>query len=304
MDRFFQENQKLLLTLANTPEGKDLLGFSEEKDKIVKLSPNSVHFLRGFKGKKPLFQAFFKTYDFVGITLGVAVEKALIVNDEWKPVDTYKAFKHYGWHEKGYYPQIFLTTTTYSNSFTTIGLRYHNTTWATAHSGSATADGNNNWGNVSTAGNSASFDGTNYGINRFYYDYDTSALTSGATISSAFHRQHGTSTSFSNVNSESVVIVSNSVTSTTTLANSDWANIGSTSFGSLAFASWSQSGNNDITLNASGLANISKTSVSKFASTTDLDLNNTTPTGANYCTFDSWLLSVTYTLSGGAFFLM
>jgi len=64
--------------------------------------------------------------------------------------------------------------------------------------------------------------------------------------------------------------------STSTLAASDFEGmVGyNTSFGSIAYADYSTTGYNDISLNASGIANISKTGISKFGLKFSWDINN------------------------------
>lgn len=262
------------LDIINTQAFKDMLELPEiGNDRIVKFSDNSIHILRDIKDDKPIIQAYFWNYPKIKELLDLII------------------------------PSIFfhkpLRWVTYSNTFSTMGWRYHNTNLTTARNGVATSDGNVNWGNITNGGFCYDFDGTNYGIDRFWMHYDTSSIGSGATIQSAFQRFHGTSTSSANTNSDTVEVVASSVVSNTTLASTDWGNLGTTSYGSISFASYNTAGDNDITINSTGLAAISKTGTTKFAARTLNDINATTPTGRNSKTFDSHLLSVTYTISSG-----
>ena len=52
---------KDLLDLINTPFGKSQLKI-DKKEKIIKISPNSYHILKGFRNNKPLIEATFFTY--------------------------------------------------------------------------------------------------------------------------------------------------------------------------------------------------------------------------------------------------
>lgn len=102
--------------------------------------------------------------------------------------------------------------------------------------------------------------------------FDTSAIPDGDTISSAVISFYG-NFKFNGLGSPAFHVVSSNPASSTALANADYGTLGSTSFGSVSYASYSTSGYNDVTLNASGLATISKTGVSKFGTVTDWDLN-------------------------------
>jgi len=112
------------------------------------------------------------------------------------------------------------------------------------------------------------------GCYRFIMCFDTSALTAGATLSSAVLSLYGRSGSTNGLGSDNIHIVASTPASTSSLSTSDYNQLGTTSFGSMAYGSWSGSAYNDITLNSSGLSNISKTSISKFGSTLGWDLNN------------------------------
>lgn len=109
---------------------------------------------------------------------------------------------------------------------------------------------------------------------RIFMHFDTSALGSGASISDATLSLRGTAKSASSLGSAETHITSSTVTSDNSLTTSDYSALGSTSFGSLTHASMSTSGYNDITLNASGISNVSLTGVSKFAGRYAWDLNN------------------------------
>lgn len=126
------------------------------------------------------------------------------------------------------------------------------------------------------------YNGVTYKIKRGFFLFDTSSLGAGATISSAVISFAGTGTAETNDFTDTFHIVSSSPASNTTLDNADFDQVGSTSFGSMNVGDWAQSLNtyNNITLNASGIAAINKTGITKFATRTGLDLNNTTPGGA------------------------
>lgn len=114
------------------------------------------------------------------------------------------------------------------------------------------------------------------GLDRGLEFYDTSAIGSGSTISAAVNSLYG-STNFNGGGTlPDIHVASGNAASTTTLATSDYAqaNFGSTSYGSVVGASFSTSAYNDITFGAPGIANISKTGISKFSTQLSWDINN------------------------------
>jgi hypothetical protein len=109
--------------------------------------------------------------------------------------------------------------------------------------------------------------------------FDTSSLTSSATISAATFSLYGFSSGNLLGGTQGIAIVASTPASNTALANSDFSQLGSTRFATdLAIGSMSTSGYNDFALNASGIANISKTGISKFGARITADIDNTAPT--------------------------
>jgi len=102
--------------------------------------------------------------------------------------------------------------------------------------------------------------------------FDTSAIPNTDAITSAVISFHG-NFKFNALGDAAFHVVSSNPASNTALVAADYGTLGSTSFGSVAYASYSTTGYNDITLNASGIATISKTGVSKFGTVTSWDLN-------------------------------
>jgi len=117
-------------------------------------------------------------------------------------------------------------------------------------------------------------------IRRAHFFFNTSDIGSGSTIASATFEVYFNTpiTAPSDTTSlRDLHCVSSTVSTNTTLAASDFAQVGSTSFGSIAYGSLSTLAYNTWTLNASGLSNISKTGVSRFALRHNADLTNTAP---------------------------
>lgn len=157
------------------------------------------------------------------------------------------------------------------------------TVWATQRglADGASAD------DAGTTGNqiAAQFFTPNYSLARGFFLFDTSTIGDDDTIDSAVLSLKG-AFSTTNADSSSNVIVATTPASNTAITTADYDQVGTTSFGSHALSAWSTSAYNDITLNASGLAAITKTGVSKFGARNSRDFDNVAPTGGN----DSYFL--------------
>jgi RHS repeat-associated protein len=174
-------------------------------------------------------------------------------------------------------------------------------------SGVTSVDGNVNYQDASSwstahdaaSGNILDRDGVNsiyaqstYHTNSLYYigrglmNFDTSALGAGVTVSAATFSGYGVGVE--NANSCSASLVGNTGASSTSYSTSDYNQIGSTKYASdITCASWSTTGYNDFAMNATGLAAINATGVTKLGFRLSNDLNNTAPTGHNAAGFAS-----------------
>lgn len=115
-------------------------------------------------------------------------------------------------------------------------------------------------------------------IRRIIMTYDTSSLGSGATISAAQISLYGVFKLNTLSGQDSLDICESTPASNNDLVVGDYNQLGTTSFGTLTYASMSTTAYNDITLNSSGEANISKTGISKFGGRVQADLTDTEPT--------------------------
>lgn len=122
-----------------------------------------------------------------------------------------------------------------------------------------------------------------YQILRTYLTFDTSSIPDGDTITAATISLAGRGNATSNGDTSSAQITASNPASNTTIATSDWTNISNTSFSSMALSSWVNTDGvyNDFALDANGIANITKTGVSKFAWRNSRDVSNSAPTGSN-----------------------
>lgn len=192
-----------------------------------------------------------------------------------------------------------------------------------ANTGSTTVDGylQETGGNWSTVRNSTSaglvntsgtvvaaqnqHEGSTYYMARMFFHFNTAALTSSATISAASISAAWFNWGGSPYDGETLKIVASTAANNNDLTGGDWDQIGSTEFGSFSYVSPSQ--RVAIALNASGLAAINKTGVTKLGARTSGDINNTPCTLNKANTFyfgsaehptDKTYLSITYTLPG------
>lgn len=121
-------------------------------------------------------------------------------------------------------------------------------------------------------------------IARGIFLFDTSAISTDATITAAsfkFYCTGKTAPSDATASKRELELVASAPASNTAISNADYATIGSTSFGAIAYASITASAINTITLNGSGLSNITKGGVSKFGTRSGADLDNDAPTWAS-----------------------
>ena len=161
----------------------------------------------------------------------------------------------------------------------------------TASSGTANTDG--------TFGNSLS--GGTYTVQRYFLPFNTAVIPANATIESAFLRLVADGATFNNADTDTIDVVASTQASDTALANEDFDQAGATTFGALALASWTNSAgaNNDITLNATGLAAIIKGGgYTKLGCRMRSDITPATPTGLNQVGLQATdiRLSVTYSV--------
>lgn len=169
-------------------------------------------------------------------------------------------------------------------------------TWATVHdAGSGTASND-----VTTLGSVASQEvsgQTNmWSIRRAYFLFNTSALTAGATISAAVFSLVGELGSLGNGDPDAqayVNVYSSNPASNTALGAGDYSLVGTTAFSTqIGLSSFviDNSTYNNFTLNASGLAAVSKTGVSKFSVREGHDAENLA-IGANLQNTVGWYMA-------------
>lgn len=283
-DVWFRVNQKMLLRMANTDFGRDLLCINKSYPRVIEISKRHVKCYVGTWGGRHHFQ-----YDF-----RVGAKWGNVIRYRW---DQFQSYSRYFLSDDNQYSpavrqarsMVATTTTAYPNpnvettSVDGVMLRDGvDENWATIRAGAGnlaidTGTGNacaeledrtnNNWTSLTRSG----------------YLFDTSGIPDAESIDSAIQSLYGYTKSDAASLTPTVNIYSFSPASNTALVAADFAiaNFGSTAFCDTAvtYASWSGTGAySNFTYNATGLAAISKTGITKTAGMFVFDATNTTPT--------------------------
>lgn len=121
-------------------------------------------------------------------------------------------------------------------------------------------------------GNGAGF----FTLFRAFHLFDTSSIPDADIISSATLSIFGNSKTIAG-SEERLVVVSGNPASNSTISTADYDQAGAVSFGETG-TTFDTTAYNNVTLNASGLSNISLTGITKFGIKGYYDFSNTTPT--------------------------
>jgi|GEM_PF-6667512 len=280
MNDTFERYKPLILRFINTAGGRYLLGLKNLP--IYNITPNSVHqaldeknTLSSFWGCPNVAETFLPT-----------IEKLRIYAEFKHTEANYESFLHFSGLDRKYYKygDILLATSTFNPSASFEDGRVFRTgnseTWNTmvtsngqgAQQGSADPGGE-----FAQAVATATTDRWAEMI-RGIFQFDTSSLPDIDVVSAADIQLYITG-KVEGIASQSIGIVAATTSDPATLAISDYQGMGTVQLATaLTIASISTGGFNTWTLNASGLANISKTGVSKFGTRLVSDITNVSPT--------------------------
>jgi len=160
-----------------------------------------------------------------------------------------------------------------------------NISWSDIHSGASGATKQaNDSGTIAHVQVESDTGSNGYRKNyRAFTLFDTSSLTSSATISAATLSLYGQDKGNSSGGFWTTIeIVTTTPASNTAITTSDYTNVGFVRQATgVSYSSFSTSAYNDFPFNATGIGNISKTGVSKFGQLNDKDLDNTEPSWEN-----------------------
>ncbi len=278
-DKWFEYYQTMLLQMVNTDFGREIFQIPRWIPYIVNIRKNCFHYYLGGN----VFEAEFYS----------DARYANIVRANW---DVFSSYARYFQSENRYASASPMARYALSVVASTL------TAFPQADVATTAFDGRTLWiGTQDTIGNVVAKNGTNSDSNTTdispiieagsttnKYDrldrgemlFDTSTLTSSATLSAVMFSfvaaGKGNGMSGQTSNNSKLNIVASAPSSNTAASNGDFQAMLSTVFGqSDTQQNTSTSVYNDITLDANGLANVSKTAVSKYGARLGWDINAT-----------------------------
>jgi len=280
----FDKYQKYLLAFSNTKYGRMYLSlnkFGKIKNnyKIIKVTPDGIHFFTGEYTKKglPICQAVFFSRSPYLKKFRLALEGLEIASDViGKIYNPEFVIPHFGdlITPRAWLPLVMRTTLTQypdasPESTSVDGLVKRATTneeWTTIRGGVGTAF-NDSASTFAWWINGYSSSGRYEYLERGIALFDTSSIGASSTVNSGTLSFHGESKVNNGNFSPNSCIYGATPGSNTALANSDFQQTGTTQMSDTAitYTSFSTSGYNDYPLNTAGENNIDVDSISKFS---------------------------------------
>lgn len=314
---FFKTHQKLLLKIANSEEGRFLLGYKGNSP-IVKVTPESYHTPTGF-GKRELKAVFF-TDNRLGYKLGAPLHKLFLANESKEIENKRGAFLHYANLETNYakYPQIYLLSSAFNPSTGERGGENASVPGFSACRDAATGNANNANPEIgSTRDNGV----PSYWIYRMFQPFNTTGLLGGLVTAANWQGYRDDSleyggNGFQNGYSDNIYIIPQAMADPTAYANSDFGSITFSNKGSLALSSVGANGsytNSGSGVPITDLSIVNSQGYSKLALVCGRDFLNSAPTSSAVSTFYNVqnrasahppILTVTYNSLGGGFLLL
>lgn len=290
-DSLFRKYHELVTEFANSKSGRDLLGIPNFKDKIWLLTPNGYH--RQTYQNKHGYERYVEFYS-RPIFSSLLTPALQYIDDilPWiKNFDEALRILHFETGSIQKVPEIVksinLTVTTTNpdpNPESTsvdgnVAREGVNETFGTIRAGAGTTAYPSNALLHAYYLNSTTTSNQYEGLYRFIALFDTASIPDGDSISAGTFSLYGRSQTTA-LGNQACALVASTPASNTDLVAADYGQTGSTRFAT-DLSSWNTAAYNDWTLNASGLAAISKTGVSKFATRSANDLDNSAPTWAS-----------------------
>lgn len=311
---WFEKHQQKLLSLANTQVGRRLLRIDGKRssvgeNKIIRIDPNAIY----WKNDKQIVGEF-RTHDKYAKRLYYAFKPVWYAFHLWDYLTKPLPKLNLGFDTLTAYPDANPETTTVDGRTYTAD---SNVIFSTIRAAAgATAEDSGTDQEFVLLRSTTSSDQYQFLV-RSLFLFDTATLTSSATISAAVLSLYGTNKNVAN-GSNTIDIVSSNPAGNTGLVAADHATLGTTVYADMASAAYSTSAYNDFTLDANGIAQVSKTGVSKFGARLGWDTDNSfggvwasaADTGFNGYFADQTgtsndpKLTITFTVPSGGFFHM
>lgn len=233
---------------------------------ICDIQPNNYKVFKSLVGDKIELTADFRTHEKYAKRIYYAFRPIWwsLHFWDWLVADRFVPQWSFGFSTLTAYPDPDTETTTVDGR-----LRQTNgsgTIWATIRAAAGTSASDNGTSDNCTGYQCYTASNRWREMYRSIFLFDTSGIGAGATINSAVMSLYGFSKSDGSSSTPDIDVYTSTPASNTSLANGDYAQIGTTSqTGSpITYASWTNSGYNDFTFNGTGRGNISLTGVSKF----------------------------------------
>lgn len=284
-DSLFRKYQHLVTWFANTNDGKAVLKIADNK-KIALLLPNGYH---EFLDEQTITARIYTRSIYAPLLLPALRQFDLLapfLSDFREAKHTFLSLLGI---RRDLYPQLVrellfdtstfnpdanVETTSVDGTASREGV---NEPFATIVAGAGTnaSDGGSNTEDTPYLVSSASLNNFQI-LRRSFFLFDTSSLPDGAVITNAVLSTYGTasSTKANQLGDADFHIASSNPASNTAIVAADYAARGSTSFGSISFSAFGTDQYNDIILNATGIAAITKTGVSKFSGQLSWDISS------------------------------
>ena len=281
--QWFKKNQSNLLWFLNSSRYlRNELGIDLPfKEKITEITPNSFSYGdRLFFRDGELFAertTDFRTHDKFGKRLyyGFLPVWKLAHSFDLSLANRFAPALNLGFDTLTAYPNAGTGATTVDGY---ASRQVASESWGTLRSGAGTgsdATGTDMFIGWFTAGSGDAFKD----IYRTIFTFDTSSLTSSASISAAILSLYGAGKANDTaLDAPTTGIYTSTPASNNAIVNADYSQLGSVlQSGTITWDNFSITGYNDYSFNSTGISNISKTGISKFGGRSTQDANNSVP---------------------------
>lgn len=270
-EQWFLKHQTILLWFINTNLGKLFFCINGKrssvgKNKIIKLLPNSITWKVG-----KLYSTEFRIHDKFSKRLFYGLKPVWYLLHFWDTLFANNLNSHLnlGFDTLTAYPDASTGATTVDGRVYRQGV---SESFATLRAGAGTnVDATGSGDDVYLESTSSSNVYTS--LQRSIQTFNTAALTAQSVLNSAVLSLFGQGKA-NGLGSLDLHVAGSTPAANNTLVAADYSQVQTTSFGSVAYASFSIVAYNDITLNSTGVAAISKTSITKFSEQISADILN------------------------------